>query len=49
MSSIAVPILPTHLGSGALAIAAPTARFDQEVALRELGRAAQEIAGLLGQ
>jgi DNA-binding IclR family transcriptional regulator len=47
MSSIAVPILPTHLGSGALAITAPTARFDQEGALRELTVAADEIAGLL--
>ncbi len=49
MSSIAVPILPTHLGSGALAITAPTGRFDEEMSLRELQRAAIEIAGLLGQ
>ena len=48
MSSIAVPILPTHLGSGALAITAPTGRFDEEMSLRELRRAATEIAGLLG-
>jgi DNA-binding IclR family transcriptional regulator len=48
MSSIAVPILPTHLGSGALAITAPTSRFDEAVALRELTSAALEIAGLLG-
>jgi DNA-binding IclR family transcriptional regulator len=49
MSSIAVPILPTHLGSGALAITAPTGRFDEEMSLRELQRAAIEVAGLLGQ
>ncbi len=49
MSSIAVPILPTHLGSGALAITAPTGRFDEGVALAELSRAAIEIAGLIGR
>jgi DNA-binding IclR family transcriptional regulator len=49
MSSIAVPIPPTYLGSGALAITAPTARFDQAVALRELGHGAREIADVLGQ
>jgi DNA-binding IclR family transcriptional regulator len=47
MSSIAVPITPTHLGSGALAITAPSGRFDEAIALRELRRAASEIEELL--
>jgi DNA-binding IclR family transcriptional regulator len=49
MSSIAVPIPPTHLGSGALAITAPSSRFDKERALAELRRGASEIEGLLGR
>jgi IclR family transcriptional regulator, KDG regulon repressor len=49
MSSIAVPLTPTHLGSGALAITAPTGRFDEQGSLQELERAATEIGGLLGQ
>ena len=49
MSSIAVPIPPTHLGSGALAITAPTGRFEEEATLRELRQAAREISGLLGR
>ena len=48
MSSIAIPIPRTHLGASALAITAPTARFDQDEALQELERAAQEITELLG-
>lgn len=47
MSSIAVPIPPTHLGSGALAITAPSSRFDEASALAELQRAAAEIHALL--
>jgi DNA-binding IclR family transcriptional regulator len=47
MSSIAVPIPPTRLGSAALAITAPTARYDEQAALRELRDASLEIVALL--
>ncbi len=47
MSSIAVPIPPTQLGSAALAITAPTARYDEDRALGELRDAASEIVSLL--
>jgi DNA-binding IclR family transcriptional regulator len=47
MSSIAVPIAGTKLGSIALAVTAPSGRYDEELALRGLDGAAQEIAGLL--
>jgi DNA-binding IclR family transcriptional regulator len=47
MSSIAVPIPPTHLGSVALAITAPSSRFDEAASLAELRVAAREIQELL--
>jgi len=47
MSSIAVPIPPTHLGSAALALTAPSSRFDEAGLLHELRHAAAEIQGLL--
>jgi DNA-binding IclR family transcriptional regulator len=47
MSSIAVPIHPTKLGVIALAITAPTARYDQTAALHALEAGAREIALVL--
>ena len=48
MSSIAVPIYPTKLGLAALAITAPSTRYDEAAALQALQDGAQEIALLLG-
>jgi DNA-binding IclR family transcriptional regulator len=47
MSSIAVPITSTKLGVIALAITAPSARYDQGAALQALESAAVEIEFLL--
>ena len=47
MSSIAVPIHSTKLGMIALAITAPSARYDQAAALQALEAGAREIASLL--
>jgi DNA-binding IclR family transcriptional regulator len=48
MSSIAVPIYPTKLGLAALAITAPSTRYDEAAALQALQDGAKEIALLLG-
>jgi DNA-binding IclR family transcriptional regulator len=47
MSSIAVPIHSTKLGLAALAITAPSARYDETAALQALQTGANEIALLL--
>jgi DNA-binding IclR family transcriptional regulator len=47
MSSIAVPIHSTKLGVIALAITAPSARYDQAAALQALEAGAGEITQLL--
>jgi DNA-binding IclR family transcriptional regulator len=47
MSSIAVPIHATKLGLAALAISAPSARYDQGAALEALEAGAEEIRLLL--
>jgi DNA-binding IclR family transcriptional regulator len=48
MSSVAVPIHSTKLGLVALAITAPSSRYDESAALRALQAGAKEIAALLG-
>jgi DNA-binding IclR family transcriptional regulator len=48
MSSIALPIHSTKLGLAALAISAPSARYDKTAALQALHAGAKEIALLLG-
>lgn len=48
MSSIAVPIPSTKLGLVALAITAPSSRYDESAALQALQGGAKEIAALLG-
>jgi DNA-binding IclR family transcriptional regulator len=47
MSSVAVPIHSTKLGLVALAITAPSSRYDEEAALQALSSGAKEIASLL--
>jgi hypothetical protein len=47
MSSIAVPIHSTKLGLVALAITAPSTRYDETAALQALRTGAEEIEQLL--
>jgi DNA-binding IclR family transcriptional regulator len=49
MSSAAVPIQSTKLGLVALAITAPSSRYDERAALQALESGAKEIASLLGE
>jgi DNA-binding IclR family transcriptional regulator len=49
MSSVAVPIPSTKLGLVALAITAPSSRYDEEAALQALKSGAKEIASLVGE